>query len=135
MLTDTGPLVALLDENDRQHTACQAVMKSLPKGPLQTTWPCFTETMYLLDTLGGHHYQSRLWKIYREEKLFLLDITPAEIDRMDAFMEKYSNVPMDMADASLVAVAELRGIRRVFTIDSDFYIYRLTDNSMLEIVR
>ena len=54
---------------------------------------------------------------------------------MDALMAQYANVPMDLADASLVALAESRGIRRLFTIDSDFYIYRLTDGSVLDVIR
>ena len=135
MLTDTGPLVALLDKDDSFHAPCRAALGRLPRGPLQTTWPCFTEAMYMLYQTGGYRYQESLWRWRREGRLVLLDITEAEIDRMDALMAKYSNVPMDMADASLVAVAELRGMRRVFTIDSDFYIYRLEDNSMLEVIR
>ena len=65
----------------------------------------------------------------------LLDLTLAETDRMDALMSQYTNVPMDLADASLVAIAESRGNARLFTLDSDFYIYRLADSSVLEIVR
>ncbi|HZT43445.1 MAG TPA: hypothetical protein VFA07_14860 [Chthonomonadaceae bacterium] len=42
---------------------------------------------------------------------------------------------MDLADASLIAVAESRDIRRLFTIDNDFYIYRLVDGSVLEVIR
>jgi predicted nucleic acid-binding protein len=53
---------------------------------------------------------------------------------MDTLMGQYSNVPMDLADASLVAVAEIRGYRRLFTIDDDFYIYRLANGSVLEAV-
>ena len=135
MLTDTGPLVALLDKDDFLHTPCLAAIGRLPRGPLHTTWPCFTEAMYMLYQTGGYRYQESLWQWRRDGRLVLLDITEAEVDRMDALMAKYNNVPMDMADASLVAVAEMRGIRRVFTTDSDFYIYRLADNSMLEVVR
>ena len=50
-------------------------------------------------------------------------------------MTQYANVPMDLADASLVAVAESRGVRRLFTIDTDFYIYLLADGSVLEVIR
>ena len=55
----------------------------------------------------------------------------------DHFTYNYGseNVLMDLADASLVVVAESRGYRRLFTIDSDFYIYRLADGSVLEVVR
>jgi predicted nucleic acid-binding protein len=49
-------------------------------------------------------------------------------------MEKYSDAPMDLADASLVAVAESLSLGRVFTLDSHFRIYRLADGSVLELV-
>jgi predicted nucleic acid-binding protein len=135
MLTDTGPLVSLLDKDDFQHAACLAVLRDLPRGPLLTTWPCFTEAMYLLGLVGGHRYQSNLWLWRRDGRLTLLDLTQTEAERMDALMAQYTNVPMDLADASLVALAESRDHRRLFTIDSDFYIYRLADNSVLEVVR
>lgn len=99
-----------------------------------TTWPCFTEAMYMLGREGGYLYQESLWAMRRKGRLQLLDLTPEEADRMDALMALYSNVPMDLADASLVAVAEARNLRRLFTIDSDFYIYRLADGSILEMI-
>lgn len=135
MLTDTGPLLALFDEGDSYHAACHAVVRSLPPGPLLTTWPCFTEAMYLLNGLGGYHFQESLWTMRRQGRLLLMDLTSTEVDRVDALMARYHNVPMDLADASLVAIAESRGIRRLFAIDSDFYIYRLADGSVLELVR
>lgn len=135
MLTDTGPIIALMDEKDPHHAACRSVARSLPSGPLFTTWPCFTEAMYLLDDLGGFRLKERLWRLRRDGKLALLDITLNETDHMATLMAKYQNVPMDLADASLVAVADARGIPRLFTIDSDFYIYRLANGAVLEVVR
>ena len=61
--------------------------------------------------------------------------TKAESARMAALMTQYSDTPMDLADASLIAAAETQSLRRVFTFDGDFYVYRLTDGSALEIVR
>jgi len=90
--------------------------------------------MYLMDGLGGYRYQDRLWRLRRDGRLGLLDISETEADRMDVVMRQYQNVPMDLADASLIAVAENRGIRRLFTMDSDFYIYRLADGSVLDVV-
>jgi len=122
MLTDAGPLVALFDEDDHHHTACNTLLTSLPYGPLTTTWPCLTEAMYLLNGVGGYRYQERLWRTRRDGRLQLLDLTEPEMERMDALMALYSNVPMDLADASLVAVAESRGYSRLSTLDSDFFI-------------
>ncbi len=135
MLTDTGPLIALFDEDDKHHANCTAILRNLPYGPLVTTWPCMTEAMYLLHGLGGYRYQNRLWRTYKAGRLIVLDITALETERMDSLMQQYQNVPMDFADSSLVAVADIRGFRRVFTTDSDFYIYRLSDGSMLEVLR
>ena len=134
-LTDTGPLVALLDDDDDHHKACLAVAKTLPSGPLLTTWSCFTEAMYLLGEAGGYRFQERLWQMRHTGRLQLIELTAKETDRMAVLMAQYRNVPMDLADASLVVAAESRGIRRLFTVDGDFYIYRLVDGSVLEAVR
>ena len=135
MLAGTSPIVAIIDEGDDEHEACMSLLKTLPKAPLLTTWACFTEAMYLLDSVGGYRFQERLWRWRRDGRLTLLDITETETDRMDALMQQYQNVPMDLADASLVAVAESRGYPRLLTLDSDFYIYRLANGSVLEVVR
>jgi predicted nucleic acid-binding protein len=132
-LTDTGPLVALLDVDDSSHAACMAVTERLPPGPLLTTWVCFTEAMYLLRSVGGYRYQAALWGLRAAGRLVLHDLTATEADRMAALMAQYRDTPMDLADASLVAAAESRGLRLVFTIDSDFYVYRLADGSALEV--
>lgn len=133
-LTDTGPLVALLDADDPYHAACVAAVQRLPSDPLLTTWVCFAEAMYLLGAVGGYRYQATLWHLRATGRLVLHDLTLVEADRMAALMEKYRDTPMDLADASLVAVAESCSLRRVFTTDTDFYIYRLADGSALEVV-
>jgi predicted nucleic acid-binding protein len=133
-LTDTGPLIALLDKNDTHYAACVAAAKRLPSGPLLTTWPCFTEAMYLLGEVGGYRYQAELWKLQTVQRLVLHNLTATEMERMAQLMKKYQDTPMDLADASLVVVAESRSLRRVFTLDSDFRIYRLADGSVLEVV-
>jgi len=134
ILTDTGALIALLDKDDTNHVVCVSATKHLPAVPLLTTWPCFTEAMYLLGEVGGYRYQAELWKIQTMQRLVLHDLTIAEIKRMAELMEKYRDIPMDLADASLMAVAETHSFRYVFTLDSDFQIYRLDDGSMLRIV-
>jgi uncharacterized protein len=134
ILGDTGPLVALVNRNDPNHAACADAAKRLPSGPLLTTWPCFTEAMYLVGRGGGFPAQAALWKLRSDGRLVLHEPTPVEVDRMSALMDQYRNLPMDLADASLVAAAEHLGLRRVFTLDRDFHIYRLGDGSALEVV-
>ena len=134
-LTDTGPLVAILDADDPKHSACVAAMRRLPSGPLLTTWPCFTEAMYLLGDVGGYRYQAPLWELRTAKRLVLHVLTDADVDRMAALMAQYHDVPMDLADASLIAIAESQSYDRVFSIDTDFYIYRLADGGALEVIR
>ena len=55
ILTDTGPLVALIRRNDENHAACSAFFAT-QRGPLLTTWPCFAEAMYLLFRAGGFSF-------------------------------------------------------------------------------
>ncbi len=133
-LTDTGPLVALINRNDPNHAKCVAATKELPAGPLITTWPCFTEAMYLLFRAGGYPAQRALWQLRIAGRLLLHEISTAEMDRMSELMDKYRDKPMDLADASVVAAAERLGTRRIFTLDSDFHVYRLADGASFEMV-
>lgn len=134
ILTDTGPLVGLINVADQHHTRCVAALAALSTEPLLTTWPCFTEAMHLLWRDGGYRYQAALWDMCSDGRLVLHESTPAETSRMAELMEQYRDTPMDLGDASLVAVAERLGLRQVFTVDRQFYVYRLADGSSLRVV-
>jgi len=133
-LTDTGPLVALINRNDPNHATCIAAAKRLPGGVLRTTWPCFTEAMYLLFRVAGHPGQRALWQLLATGQLALDELTAADMHRMAELMDKYRDTPMDLADASLVAVAERLHTRQVFSLDSDFHVYRLPDGSAFQVL-
>lgn len=132
ILTDTGPIIALINRNDPNHERCLETAKNLPAQPLVSTWPCFTEAMYLLFQAGGYPAQAELWRWRIAGRLFLHELNEIEIVRMASLMEKYRDRPMDLADASLVVAAERIRTGRIFTLDSDFHVYRLTDGSALE---
>ena len=134
MLTDTGPLVGLINVADQHHTRCVAALAVLQTEPLLTTWPCFAEAMHLLWRDGGYRYQAVLWDMYRDGRLVLYELTPAETSRMAELMERYRDLPMDLADASLVAVAESLDLRQVFTMDRQFYVYWMRDGGALEVM-
>jgi len=133
-LTDTGPIVAILDRDDSNHTKCVQAANQLPPGPMLTSWPCFVEAMYLLGAVGRYAYQAKLWGLLVAGRLALHDLLPDEIARTAELMRKYEDRPMDLADASIVAIAEARSLSAVFTLDGDFRIYRLADGSMLDLV-
>jgi predicted nucleic acid-binding protein len=133
-LADAGPLVALIDHGQGEaHQTCVAVLKSL-SGPLVTTWPCFTEAMYFLGDLKGWHGQEALWRFIERGGLRVHIPTDSETRRMRVLMEKYSDTPMDLADASLVAAAESQGLHRIFTLDGDFRIYQIDGTTAFEVV-
>jgi uncharacterized protein len=133
ILTDAGPLVALLDDNERDHRRCVAVAASIAP-PMVTTWPAFTEAMYLLGRAGGWPAQASLWAIVERGTLQIAELSDAAVVRMRGLMEQYRDLPMDLADASLVALAEERGQTRIFTLDSDFQVYRLPRGRAFTIV-
>lgn len=133
-LCDTGPLVALIDRDDPHHPRCVIALGALPPSALVTTWPCLTEAMYLLGRAGGLPAQDALWGYLAEELIVLRAPETMEWERMRALMHQYSDTPMDLADASLVAAAECLEMRRVFTLDSHFRAYRVHGRQAFEVV-
>lgn len=122
ILIDAGPLVALCSRNDTWHLACHEVLAEI-REPLLTVWPAVAEAMHLLkdsdiaqDTLLG-------WLVAGAVKLASLE--HADLPRIRELVRKYRDLPMDLADAALVRVAERERIKRIFTVDRrDFEIYR-----------
>ncbi len=123
ILVDAGPLIALIDRGEPDHERCVETLSSLA-APMVTTWPAFTEAMHLLGSAGGWKAQEALWKLLDRGDLQLVPLDDALQGRTRALMGKYRDIPMDLADATLVAAAETLGLTRVFTLDRDFQVYR-----------
>ncbi len=133
-LIDTGPLVALIDKGDREnHRKCTAVFRSFKTPPL-TTWPCLTEALYFLGGIRGWPSQAALWRFVERGGLSLHNPQADEWRRVRALMEQYHDTPMDFADASLVALAEATGLKRILTLDDDFYVYRINGKETFELI-
>lgn len=123
ILIDTGPLVALFDPADGAHDRCVVTLQGI-REPLWTTVPVLTEAFHLLtpDSRGSE----RLMDFIGDRGLAVYFLGESQLERAMQLMRRYANVPMDLADASLVAAAEGLGTRKVFTIDrKDFTVYRL----------
>lgn len=87
--------------------------------------------MYFLGKEKGYFAQQFLWKMRRSGKLILHTLSEEELDRMEVLMQKYSDLPMDIADASLVVIAETLRLKRIFTLDDHFRAYRVHDSEAL----
>ena len=123
ILVDTGPLVALFDPADGSHARCVRVLQSVDE-PLATTIPVLTEAFHLL-TPGSIGAQ-RLMDFVSESGLTVWPFDDGLLGRSFELMMQYADRPMDLADASLVAVAEAELFNRIFTIDrNDFATYRI----------
>ena len=122
VLIDAGSLVALIDSGDAHHGSCVEALRRMAD-PLITVWPAFTEALYLLrESWQG---QRALWSRLETDALQLADLDACDARRMRELMEKYRDLPMDLADAALVRVAERDDIPRVFTLDRrHFSLYR-----------
>ena len=123
MLADTGPLVALIDVAEPEHRRCAAVVLRETR-PMVTTWPVVAEAMYLVGRSGGWRGQSRLWQLIRSGRLVVHDLDGRLVERSYELMEQYQDMPMSLADATLVAVGEATRDWRVFTLDDHFRTYR-----------
>lgn len=124
VLLDAGPLIALLDRRDENHVACVNAISKITHR-LVTTWPVLTEAMYFAAHIGRGKAQDGLWEMIGGLTIASIDADEDRV-RMRDLMRKYADHPMDLADASLVRVAEREGIRKIFTLDrADFSSYRI----------
>ncbi len=125
-LIDTGPLVALFNRNDEFHRRATVFLRDF-RGVFLTTVPVVTETVYLLDFHPDAQLNFLRW--LERGALRVEWAGKEDLGRIIQLFERYSDLPMDLADASLVALAERLDIREIATFDSDFEIYRVHGKS------
>ncbi|MFM7425642.1 MAG: type II toxin-antitoxin system VapC family toxin, partial [Elainella sp.] len=120
IMVDTGAFVALLDRRDNFHAQAQAAFSKITE-PLISTYPVMTEVCFLLNHTAKCSFLRGL-----SNGLFeVFQLQNQHVDRMVELIERYVDLPMDFADASLVVLAEHLGHGRILTLDRrDFSIYR-----------
>lgn len=120
MLLDTGPLVAIFCEADEHHAVCVETLPAIA-APLLTTWPVITEAAWLL-----RDEPIALRRLYAPHGLFsIVPQSDAEFAEFKALFDRYRDLGPQIADLSLVQLAESRGFSTVFTLDRrDFAVYR-----------
>jgi len=127
-LIDAGPLIALFNRNDKYHQKIKDFIKTYD-GVLTTSWPVVTEVCHMLDF--NINAQIDFLKWVKLGGIRIEDIKSTDIERIIQLSEKYSDIPMDLADASLVIISERLKIKEIITIDSDYCIYRTTQKEMI----
>jgi predicted nucleic acid-binding protein len=131
VLLDSGPIVALLDRSEQYHREC-AERFAVLEAPLVTCEAVITEACYLLRKLKGGP-GAVLDNIARGEFLVPYRIAGREAT-LARLMTKYANIPMDLADACLVDMAGDLGTGQIFTLDSDFRVYRWGRNRPFDLI-
>jgi len=129
VLVDAGPLIALFDKDDFYHKSVKMFM-SVNDFKLITTTAVITETSHMLDF--NIQTQIDFLKWINDKGIIIHEIQQKDIKRIIELSTKYSDVPMDFADATLVLAAEQTGIHRIISVDSDFEIYRLPSKERIE---
>jgi predicted nucleic acid-binding protein len=133
-LTDTGPLVALIDTKDAHHKFVADILVKIKSWPLVTTEACLTETLYLLGEDAGWQGQAALWRFISDGSLQILPTPLGGPIRASVIMERFRDLPCDYADATLIVAAEDIGLKIVFTLDSHFHAYRLINGESLTVL-
>ena len=121
ILIDTGPIVALLNRRDKRHKRVLEFTQNY-SGGFVTTWSVITEATHLLR--NSIQAQLNLLEWIRRGGIEIFQIENSDVERMITLTKKYSDLPMDLADCSLIIVAEKLGIDEIISIDSDYDVYR-----------
>ena len=127
-LIDAGPLIALFDKSDQYHEQAISFIKGF-EGSLLTTWPVITEVSHMLDFSTRTQINFLTW--INRGGLKIMELEFYHLIRIIELSEKFNDVPIDLADASLIVASEVKEISEIVSVDSDFYIYRDIRNRYL----
>jgi predicted nucleic acid-binding protein len=132
IIADTGFFVALGNRRDQLHQIANKQL-SLLQEPLITTYPVIVETSYLLAERSGQLSQFKFLQQLTSDSIQIFQLDINDLKRALVLMKKYADLPMDLADASLVVLAERLKEGRILTTDNqDFRVYRWGNNQIFD---
>jgi hypothetical protein len=124
IIADTGFWVALSNDREKYHELAIDALNGLHE-PLITTWPVLTETCHLLLKRRGIEAELGFIRSFQQGAFMVFDLREEHNSLLLRLMEKYADLPMDLADASLVILAEELHEGRILSTDRrDFQTYR-----------
>lgn len=125
VLLDTGAIVALLDRSERHHEQCVAIVEGL-ESALVTCEAVIAESCYLLRSISGAG-EAVLENVDRGVFLVPFQLSQSA-SAVRLLLRKYRDVPADLADASLIHLADQLDTGDILTLDRDFRSYRWRRN-------
>jgi uncharacterized protein len=124
VIVDSGFWIALINRRDNYHVQARTIMDTVDE-PLITTWSVITETCHMLLKRSGTHAQLSFMLSLEIGAFKVFDLQTQHTKRIRELMTQYSSLPMDLADASLILLAEHLGHGRILSVDfRDFNTYR-----------
>jgi predicted nucleic acid-binding protein len=122
VVVDTGPLVALLAEDDAEHDRCAATSRALAK-PFLTTWPVLTEVAWMLR--DQTNAISKILGLVEQNLVACIELDADAMSLISSLSRKYADMRPQLADLSLISIADREQVSTVFTLDlRDFSIFR-----------
>ncbi|MEU8268544.1 PIN domain-containing protein [Sphaerisporangium sp. NPDC049002] len=122
-LLDTGPLIAVVDRDDKHHASCVRLLEEL-EGPLLLPSTILIEAGWTINRHMGPRVHAEFLDLATEE-FELVDLVPADVRRMAELVRAYRDARLDPADVSLVAIAERLNVTQIATLDRrDFTLIR-----------
>jgi len=116
ILIDTGPIVAAASKRDQHHAACLAALSALREPPLITPLVVM-EVCYFLSTRATPAAEAAFLRSVAVGTFDLVTLEPDDLQRSAELVERYANLPLGAADASVIAIAERLRIRQILTLD------------------
>lgn len=133
LLVDTGPIVAAYDRAEPSHRTCLDLLTSRAN-TLITCEAVIVEACHLFQRSGLVGAAKDLLKDIHNGEYLIPLVFATRADAIAALMNKYSDVPMSLADACLVDLATELSASRIATLDRDFEIYRWGRNQAFDLV-
>lgn len=131
IIADAGVIVAYLDKRDEHHQWTFEQMKTLP-APYSVCEAVIAESCFLLSRL--HNGKKNVLAMLKAGFLEIDFSLSNEVEAVGDLIQKYENVPMSLADACLVRMSEITDNSKVFTLDSDFHIYRKNGRQKIDLI-
>ena len=135
-LIDTSFLLAAMFNRDTNHQAARQAMQNLRGEHIRLVpAPIVFELFYMLVTRTNYNRAVTVFEMIQSSAFEIVDLTGEDMQRMAQIMHQYASAEFDLADVSLMAVAERLNITQIYTFDRrDFTFFRPEHCAALELL-